>query len=196
VLDVGAYDSFFSFEAERRTPPSLLAYDHLRPEHTGFATAKKLLNSNVEHRFGSVYDLSPAEVGEFDIVLFLGVNYHPRHPLLAVQRLRSVCRDEMYLESHVTQGGFEVDGKLHTSPEILQRLRAVRDCRVGFPHRVPLPEDQRSAAVLRPGSVALFQRRVYVAFRQSTFPRHRFHRFHPRHAALNQRLHRVQNRDV
>jgi tRNA (mo5U34)-methyltransferase len=111
VLDVGAYDGFFSFEAERRGASFVLAYDHLRPEHTGFATAKKLLNSNVEHQFGSVYDLSPAKIGEFDLVLFLGVIYHLRHPLLALERLRSVCRGEMYLESHVTQQRFEIDGQ-------------------------------------------------------------------------------------
>ncbi len=117
VLDVGAYDGFFSFEAERRGASHVLAYDHLRPEFTGFATAKRLLNSKVEHRFGSVYDLSPAKVGEFDLVLFLGVIYHLRHPLLALERLRSVCRGEMYLESHVTQ--------LQTSPELKELLRNV-----------------------------------------------------------------------
>ena len=125
VLAVGAYDGFFSFEVERRGPSFVLAYDHLRPEHTGFATAKKLLHSKVEHRFGSVYDLSPAGIGEFDIVLFLGVIYHLRHPLLALQRLHSVCRGDMYLESHVTQRGFEIDGKLHTSPEIEELLQKI-----------------------------------------------------------------------
>jgi tRNA (mo5U34)-methyltransferase len=123
VLDVGAYDGYFSFEAERRGAAFVLAYDHLYPDNTGFATAKKLLNSRVEYCVGSVYDLDPAKVGEFDVVFFLGVIYHLRHPLLALERLRSVCRGHMYLESHVTRDGFEIDGKLHTSPEIEELLR-------------------------------------------------------------------------
>jgi hypothetical protein len=55
----------------------------------------------VEHRVGSVYDLDPAVVGEFDIVLFLGVIYDLRSPFLALQRIRDVCKGVMYLESQI-----------------------------------------------------------------------------------------------
>ena len=48
-----------------------------------------------------VLDLSPERVGTFDIVLFLGVLYHLRHPLLALERVASVTRDQLILETHV-----------------------------------------------------------------------------------------------
>jgi tRNA (mo5U34)-methyltransferase len=102
VLDIGAYDGYFSFEAERRGARYVLAYDHLPPEQSGFNIARQVLNSKVEHRVGSVYDLDPAVLGEFDIVLFLGVIYHLRSPLLALQRIHGVCRGEMYIETQIS----------------------------------------------------------------------------------------------
>jgi tRNA (mo5U34)-methyltransferase len=125
VLDIGAYDGYFSFEAERRNAARVLAYDHLEPDLSGFSTAKRILGSKVEHRVGSVYDLSPELVGYFDIVLFLGVIYHLRSPLLALQRVHTVCKEVMYLESQVTTDGFLVDGKVVTSPEIRDLLAHV-----------------------------------------------------------------------
>jgi len=118
VLDIGAYDGFFSFEAEKRGAARVLALDHNPPDLYGFNTAKEILGSRVEHRVGSVYDLSPKTVGEFDVVLFLGVIYHLRSPLLALERIHSVCREVMYVESHVCAGGVIKDGELITSPEI------------------------------------------------------------------------------
>jgi tRNA (mo5U34)-methyltransferase len=102
VLDIGAYDGYFSFEAERRGAAYVLAYDHLPPDQSGFNVAREVLQSKVEHRVGSVYDLDPVVVGEFDIVLFLGVIYHLRSPLLALQRIYGVCRQVMYLESQIS----------------------------------------------------------------------------------------------
>jgi tRNA (mo5U34)-methyltransferase len=101
VLDIGAYDGYFSFEAERRGASYVLAYDHLPPDQSGFNLAREVLESKVEHRVGSVYELSPETVGTFDIVLFLGVVYHLRSPLLALQRIHSVCKETMYLESQI-----------------------------------------------------------------------------------------------
>jgi tRNA (mo5U34)-methyltransferase len=102
VLDIGAYDGYFSFEAERRGASRVVAYDVNPPDASGFDVARRILGSRVEHRLGSVYDLSPTTVGEFDVVLLLGVIYHLRHPLLALQRIHSVCREVLYVESQVT----------------------------------------------------------------------------------------------
>ncbi|HEY2943208.1 MAG TPA: DUF1698 domain-containing protein [Vicinamibacteria bacterium] len=125
VLDIGAYDGYFSFEAEKRGASYVLAYDHNPPDMYGFSTAKEILGSRVEHRVGNVYDLSPETVGLFDVVLFLGVIYHLRSPLLALERVHSVCTDTMYLESHVTSGGLIEGGKLRTGREIDDAIRSV-----------------------------------------------------------------------
>ena len=58
-------------------------------------------NSKVEDREIDVLDLNPETVGTFDLVLFLGVLYHLRHPLLALERVLSVTGKQLILETHV-----------------------------------------------------------------------------------------------
>ena len=70
---------------ERRGAIGGLAVDSARQET--FFEAKKLLNSKVEYVVEDVCHLTPRDVGYFDIVLFFGVLYHLKHPLLALERL-------------------------------------------------------------------------------------------------------------
>lgn len=101
VLDVGAYEGGFSFECERRGASPVIAYD-LPGLHTDrFALAREILASKVEYVRGTVYKLTPEELGAFDIVLFAGVLYHLRYPLLACDRLRWVTRKYCFIETHV-----------------------------------------------------------------------------------------------
>lgn len=108
VLDIGAWDGFFSFEAERRGAAGVLATDSFIWEGTnwgagksGFDLARRAYGSRVEGRLIDVMDLSPEAVGTFDLVLFLGVLYHLRHPLLALERVGSVTSRRLILETHV-----------------------------------------------------------------------------------------------
>jgi len=107
VLDVGAWDGFFSFEAERRGARRVLATDHFSWDgpgwgsKAGFELARRALGSRVEDRHIDVMDLSAETVGTFDLVLFLNVLYHLRHPLLALERIYSVTADRLILETHV-----------------------------------------------------------------------------------------------
>jgi tRNA (mo5U34)-methyltransferase len=97
VLDIGAWDGFFSFESERRGAARVVAIDASwtgadgGPTKYGFSLAHRALGSKVEAHHLSVYDLDPATLGTFDVVLFLGVLYHVRDPLGALERVRSVC---------------------------------------------------------------------------------------------------------
>jgi tRNA (mo5U34)-methyltransferase len=100
VLDIGAWDGFFSFEAERRGARRVVAYDLVPEDYSGFATAKALLRSRVEYVQGSAYHLDRKTLGTFDVVLFLGVLYHLRYPLLALDRIREICDGFMVLETH------------------------------------------------------------------------------------------------
>lgn len=101
VLDIGAWDGFFSFEAERRGAQRVLATDsHAWYAHKpAFELARRALDSRVEDLDIDVMDLSPARVGTFDVVLFLGVLYHLRHPLLALEKVFSVTADHLVLET-------------------------------------------------------------------------------------------------
>ncbi len=99
VLDVGAWDGWLSFEMERRGA-TVVAIDCTELET--FRSARKALKSAVEFRRMNVLELSESSVGKFDIVLFLGVLYHVKHPLLALERVCSVTDDLAIVESFVT----------------------------------------------------------------------------------------------
>ncbi|MEA2126597.1 MAG: tRNA (mo5U34)-methyltransferase [Solirubrobacteraceae bacterium] len=107
VLDIGAWDGFFSFEAERRHAERVVALDSFAWNKTnwsdkrGFELARSALGSKVEDVEMEVADLDPEQIGTFDVVLFLGVLYHMRHPLLALERLASVTADLAIIETHV-----------------------------------------------------------------------------------------------
>lgn len=60
-----------------------------------------MLGSRVEDLEIDVLELSPERVGTFDVVLLLGVLYHMRHPFLALERVASVTRDLLIVETVV-----------------------------------------------------------------------------------------------
>lgn len=113
-LDVGTFDGFWAFELERRGAAEVVAVDVLDPRRwdwpvgseeavveaigrrkaggAGFLLAKEALGSAVERHELSVYDLSPETVGEFDFVYVGSLLLHLRDPVLALQRVASVCR--------------------------------------------------------------------------------------------------------
>lgn len=108
VLDVGAWDGFFSFECERRGAARVLATDSYAwggenwSDKRGFELAREALGSSVEDKQIDVLELSPEAVGgTFDVVLCLGVLYHMKHPLLMCERVASVTKDLLILETHV-----------------------------------------------------------------------------------------------
>jgi tRNA (mo5U34)-methyltransferase len=133
VLDIGAYDGFFTFEAERRGAQRIVALDRHPASQKGFAVAHELLGSKAEYVVGSVYDLSPQIHGMFDVVLFLGVLYHLRHPLLALERIHSVCRETVLVESHVLDNDF-VDAGQHIPLETLHPLLKDSALMQFYPH--------------------------------------------------------------
>jgi SAM-dependent methyltransferase len=90
VLDVGTSNGGAAFLMERRGAAHVVAFDIYPPDWFGFEHLRTFLGSNVEYVQGSVYSLTRL-VGEaeFDFVLFWGVLYHLRHPLLAMDEVRA-----------------------------------------------------------------------------------------------------------
>ncbi|HWL17600.1 MAG TPA: methyltransferase domain-containing protein [Opitutus sp.] len=107
VLDIGAWDGFFSFEAERRGASRVVAVDSYSWNGDGwgskasFELARRVLNSKVEDRDREVLQLTPQDPGTFDVVLFLGVLYHMRHPLLALETVAALTKQLLILETKV-----------------------------------------------------------------------------------------------
>ena len=106
VLDIGATNAACAFEAERRGASRVVAVDILPPAHYGFTALAEFLESDTTFVRASVYGLSSVLEEQFDVVLFLGVLYHLRHPLLALDEVRAVTRGEMFLETAVSDGAF------------------------------------------------------------------------------------------
>ena len=107
VLDIGAWDGFYSFECERRGAARVLATDSYCWNGSGWGTkrafelARRALGSKVEDLDIDALELSPERVGRFDLVLFLGVLYHMPNPLLGLERAASVTAGTLIVETHV-----------------------------------------------------------------------------------------------
>jgi tRNA (mo5U34)-methyltransferase len=106
VLDIGAWDGWFSFEMEKRGA-SVVAVDAVRNEK--LLQARDLLGSKIEYHIADVYDLRPVDLGVFDIVLFLGVLYHLKHPMLALERVCALSSELVCVESLVVNDGYRPD---------------------------------------------------------------------------------------
>lgn len=105
VLDVGTFDGFYAFEAERRgatvTATDTAVWRNPDIGRGGFDLAHRVLGSTVEAREIDVLDLSPQTVGTFELVMFLGVLYHLPNPMQALERVASVTERMLIMETHV-----------------------------------------------------------------------------------------------
>jgi tRNA (mo5U34)-methyltransferase len=89
ALDVGCSDGYFTFEMEQRGA-TVIGIDFVPEDYTGFSVARRILGSSAEYRMDNVYNLAPERYGTFDVVLLMGVLYHLRKPLAALDTVRSV----------------------------------------------------------------------------------------------------------
>ncbi len=101
VLDIGTWDGWFAFEAERRGA-SVTAVDCVEIPH--FRWVHRKLASKVDYRIVDLYDVPEAGLGAFDYVFFLGVLYHVRHPLLALEIVCRLTTDVALVDSFVSDG--------------------------------------------------------------------------------------------
>jgi tRNA (mo5U34)-methyltransferase len=128
-LDVGTMDGFWAFELERRGAGEVVAIDPGAIAVPGarerFRVAAELLGSRAEYRDVDVYDLDPATVAEFDVIVMGYVLQMLRDPLRGLEAVRSVCRGHLILLETVSL-------PLTLLPSPLARLDARRDGREWF----------------------------------------------------------------
>ncbi|MEO8036144.1 MAG: methyltransferase domain-containing protein [Acidobacteriota bacterium] len=108
ALDLGTRDGYFAFELERRGA-EVVAVDYMAMTDSGFSVAAELLGSRVTYFQRNLYELTPEDLGTFDIVLFLGMLYHLPDPLGALRVVRNLSRQRMYLETLVLDFGPAMD---------------------------------------------------------------------------------------
>jgi tRNA (mo5U34)-methyltransferase len=115
VLDVGAWDGFWTFEALKRGATQAVAIDDFsdfignlktddRKAWQTFDLCREALGydeSRCQRHEMEVYDVSEERLGRFDVVFFFGTLYHLRHPLLALDRLSAICDGDIYVESAI-----------------------------------------------------------------------------------------------
>src|SRR3954463_7374833 len=99
VLDIGCNGGFYSIEMKKRGADRVLGIDHDEDYLRQARFAAEVYGADIEFRRASVYDVGG--LGEkFDLVLFMGVLYHLRHPLLALDLLHEhVTRDLLVFQS-------------------------------------------------------------------------------------------------
>jgi tRNA (mo5U34)-methyltransferase len=102
VLDFGAWDGFHSVEALKRGAKSVTAVDTW--DHWGNRRCISLVQEHIAPELKIVhcnlYDLTPEKVPVHDIVLFAGVLYHLRHPLLGMEKISKFAGELLIVETH------------------------------------------------------------------------------------------------
>jgi tRNA (mo5U34)-methyltransferase len=155
-LDIGTWDGFYAFELERRGaaevvaldvpdlagldyPPEIraqegsidLSHRSVQRRSAGFDLIREILDSKVQWRPGSIYDLDPADIGQFDVVVCGSLLVHLRDPVRALDAVR-----------RVTSGAFLSVEHLHPPVQLLSRRRPLFQLRgVGVDFQWWLPND-------------------------------------------------------
>jgi tRNA (mo5U34)-methyltransferase len=105
ALDIGCNAGFYSFELARRGADVLaLDVDEHYLRQARWAARELDLEARIEFRCGGVYELGALGLEPFDVVLFLGVLYHLRHPLLALEVVSAITGDLLVVQTLTMPG--------------------------------------------------------------------------------------------
>jgi tRNA (mo5U34)-methyltransferase len=130
VLDIGCNAGFYAFEMKRRGARYVLGIDHDTRYLRQAEFARQRLGLDVEFRQLEVYDVGrlAEEFGTFDVVLFMGVFYHLRHPLYALEQVARLVGSLLVFQT-MERGAWEV-GEVADDYPIDER-------NIFFDHRFP-----------------------------------------------------------
>jgi tRNA (mo5U34)-methyltransferase len=108
VLDIGCNGGFYSIEMKRRGADRVLGIDFDDDYLAQARFAAEVSGLDIEFAQLSVYDVGA--IGErFDVVLFMGVLYHLRHPLLALDLIREHVAGDLLIFQSMQRGSTEID---------------------------------------------------------------------------------------
>ncbi len=107
VLDIGCNGGFYSFEMKRRGARRVLGIDTDEHYLNQARFAAEVTGLEVEFRQMPVWEI--AQLGEkFDLVIFMGVLYHLRHPLLALDLIHAHVAKDLLLFQTMQRGSREI----------------------------------------------------------------------------------------
>jgi len=106
VLDIGAFDGYFSFKAEAAgadvlSTDKFIWYESPGWDKRGFDYVKECLGSKVREQVIDPADINPTSVGMFDIVFLMGVIYHRIDFYRVFENAASVCKETLVVSTHV-----------------------------------------------------------------------------------------------
>jgi tRNA (mo5U34)-methyltransferase len=128
VLDVGCNGGFYSLEMKRRGADRVVGIDWDERYLAQACFAADVSGLDIEFHCLSVYDVARLR-DRFDIVLFMGVLYHLRHPLLALDLLHAHATRDLLVFQSMLRGS---DGVMPLEPDYPFGERAIFDA-PGFP---------------------------------------------------------------
>ncbi len=108
VLDIGCNGGFYSIEMKRRGAERVVAIDSDERYLAQARFAAQVTGSEIEFHRLSVYDVG-ALGQHFDLVLFMGVLYHLRHPLLALDLIREHVARDLFVFQSMQRGSTKVE---------------------------------------------------------------------------------------
>ena len=106
VLDVGCNAGFYSIQMKRRGAARVVAIDTDEQYLEQARFAAKVSDAEIEFRKLSVYRVGDLRE-RFDLVLFMGVLYHLRHPLLALELLHEHVVADLLVTQSLLRGARE-----------------------------------------------------------------------------------------
>lgn len=101
VLDVGCNAGFYAIETKRRGAKRVLGIDSQRNLIRQAIFVRNVLGLDIDYRRMSVYDLDPHDLGQFDVTLALGLIYHCKHLVLALEKLFTITSELLILETAI-----------------------------------------------------------------------------------------------
>ena len=107
VLDIGCNGGFYSLEMKRRGAARVLGIDFDEDYLQQARFAAEVEGLDVEFRRLSVYDVGALEE-RFDVVFFIGVLYHLRHPLLALDLIHEHVSQDMLVFQSMQRGSADI----------------------------------------------------------------------------------------
>jgi len=99
--DVGCNAGFYAVEAKRRGTTRVLGIDAERFHIRQASFVRRSLGLDIEFRRMSVYDLNQRTVGRFDVTLALGLIYHCKHLVRALENLWHVTKELLVIETAI-----------------------------------------------------------------------------------------------